>query len=313
MYKQIADYGLIGDMHSVALISNEGSIDYCTMPYIHSPTVFASLLDDKKGGRFNIRPRMNFSHHQKYLTDTNILSTEFKTSTGSAELVDFMPVQTNKLYRKEHMIQRCLESISGKIDFIFELSPRPQYARIIPKILKNISSFQFSAGAEIYTLFFDIKRWEIKQMNQGTLIITFSLNKSEKANFSFIYGQKKKEEIFSCSVLETEQFWKDWLTTCLGERTALREDYNPMITRSLLVSKILTFQPTGAISAAATTSLPESLGGERNWDYRFTWIRDASFTLKAMFSLGHLSEADSFIHWLHGIYQKYGSHILQIM
>jgi len=313
MYKQIADYGLIGDMHSVALVSNEGSIDYCTMPYIHSPTVFASLLDDKKGGRFSIRPRMNFSHHQKYLTDTNILSTEFRTSTGSAELVDFMPVQTNKLYRKEHMIQRCLESISGRIDFILELSPRPQYARIIPKIRKNISSFQFSAGSEIYTLFFDIKRWEIKQMNQGTLIIAFSLNKGEKANFSFIYGQGKKEEKFSCSVLETEQFWKDWLTTCLGERTALWEDYNPMITRSLLVLKLLTFQPTGAISAAATTSLPESLGGERNWDYRFTWIRDASFTLKAMFSLGHLSEADSFIHWLHGIYQKYGSDILQIM
>ncbi|GAI73312.1 unnamed protein product, partial [marine sediment metagenome] len=98
------------------------------------------------------------------------------------------------------------------------------YARIIPKIRKNISSFQFSAESEIYTLFFDIKRWEIKQMNQGTLIIAFSLNKGEKANFSFIYGQGKKEEKFSCSVLETEQFWKDWLTTCLGERTALWED-----------------------------------------------------------------------------------------
>jgi len=313
MYKQIADYGLIGDMHAVALVSHEGSIDYCTMPHIHSPTVFASLLDDEKGGNFTIRPGEKFSHHQKYLTDTNILSTEFKTSTGIAELLDFMPIQTNKFYQKEHMIQRCLESISGRIDFVLELSPRPQYARIIPKISKNESSFQFSTGPETFTLFFDIKRWEIKQMDQGTLIITFSLNKGEKAHFNFMYGLKKKEKKFFCAVSETGQFWKDWLTTCLGERTALWEDYHSMITRSLLVLKLLTFQPTGAISAAATTSLPECLGGERNWDYRFTWIRDASFTLKAMFNLGHLSEADSFIHWLHGIYQKHGSDILQIM
>ncbi len=300
-------------MHAVALVSNEGSIDYCTMPHINSPTVFASLLDDKKGGNFSIRPGANFSHHQKYLTDTNILSTKFTTSDGSAELLDFMPIQTNKFYQKEHMIQRCLETISGRINFVLALSPRPQYARIIPKISKNVSSFQFSAGSEVYTLFFDLKHWEIKQMNQGTLIITFSLNEGEKAHFNFIYGLKKKEEKFFCAASETGQFWKDWLTTCLGERTALWADYHAMITRSLLVLKLLTFQPTGAISAAATTSLPECLGGERNWDYRFTWIRDASFTLKAMFSLGHLSEADSFIHWLHGIYQKYGFDVLQIM
>jgi GH15 family glucan-1,4-alpha-glucosidase len=314
MYRDIADYGLIGDMHSVALVSKDGSIDYCSMPHIDSPTVFAALLDDEKGGFFKIQPEGSFESEQRYIKDTNILSCVFKTETGQAELVDFMPISTQELfYKGDHIIHRCLKVISGTMDFKLECLPRPRYASELPFIEKNDNLFRIMAKREVFTFIAKTENYEVIENKNSGIIIRFSLREGQSAHFDFIYGDRQQSETDMCGFEETHKFWVDWLHNCITTRGFSLGEYTDMINRSLLALKLLTFQPTGAIAAAATTSLPESIAGQRNWDYRFTWLRDASFTLKALFSLGHISEADSFIRWLHGTYQKYGSRKLQIM
>lgn len=313
MYREISDYGIIGDMHSVTLISKDGSIDYCSMPHIDSPTVFAALLDDEKGGYFSIRPKGEFTSEQKYIEDTNILKCSFKTETGEAALIDFMPVKSEALFEEEdHVIHRCLRGISGSMKFKLELFPRPQYAKEAPKIDIKCNIGRIILGKEVFLFNFTLIEYDLKAVNGG-VIVEFLLLGNQEAHFNFIYGDKSKEEIPACSMKNVEKFWHDWLNTCMGNRCSFFGEYAGMINRSLLALKLLTFQPTGAIAAAATTSLPESIGGTRNWDYRFTWIRDASFTLKALFSLGHVDEADSFVRWLHTTYKKYGGRNLQIM
>ena len=145
MYKQIADYGLIRDIHSIALVSNADSIDYCIMPLIHAPTVFLSLLDDERGRGFNICPRLDFDHSQNYLSDTDIFSTEFNIFAGIAVSLDFISVENKKFYRKEDVIHRFLEIISGKVDFILELNPNLQSVWMIPNVTQNDAFFQFFA------------------------------------------------------------------------------------------------------------------------------------------------------------------------
>lgn len=313
MYKRISDYGVIGDMHSVALISKDGSIDYCSMPHIDSPTVFAALLDDEKGGYFSIRPEEEFTAEQKYVENTNILICSFKTKSGEAELIDFMPVKTQELFEEEdHVIHRCLKCISGCIKFGLEFFPRPQYAKGLPKIDIKDNICNIKLGKEVFTFHFTLTEYDFKTAKDG-IRLEFLLSENQEAHFNFIYGDKNKEEIPACSMKDTEKYWHDWLQTCMGNRCSFLGEYADMVNRSLLALKLLTFQPTGAIAAAATTSLPETIGGERNWDYRFTWIRDASFTLKALFALGHVAEADSFVRWLHTTYRRYGGRNLQIM
>lgn len=313
MYKNISDYGLIGDMHSVAIISKDGSLDYCSMPHIDSPTVFAALLDDQKGGYFSIRPKGEFTSEQKYIEDTNILICSFKTKKGAASLFDFMPVKTQGLFEEEdHVIHRCLKVISGSIEFELEFFPRPEYAKAAPKIDINGNICKIRLGSEVFTFNFTLAEYDLKTAGDG-IKLEFLLSQNQEAHFNFIYGDKNKEEIPSCSMKDTEKFWHDWLQSCMGKRCAFLGEYANTVNRSLLALKLLTFQPTGAIAAAATTSLPESIEGQRNWDYRFTWIRDASFTLKALFALGHVTEADSFLRWLHTTYRKHGGRNLQIM
>jgi GH15 family glucan-1,4-alpha-glucosidase len=142
VYRDIGDYGLIGDMHSVALVSNDGAIDYCSMPHIDSPTVFAALLDEEKGGFFTIQPQERFASEQKYIPDTNILSCKFKTKNAEAELIDFMSVATQELFaKKDHIIHRCLRGISGTMNFKMECMPRPNYATDDVRIEKRDSLF----------------------------------------------------------------------------------------------------------------------------------------------------------------------------
>lgn len=321
MYKDIDDYGLIGNMHSIALVSNDGSIDYCSMPHIDSPTLFAAILDDEKGGLFKIQPEDKFKVRQSYIKDTNILTSRFKTDRGDAELIDFMPVNNEDMDymidNNNHIIHRCLKMDSGRIDFRLEFSPRPQYASEIPEIKKDGNIFKVTGKKDRFALRVGIDSFQTVEERVGSIVIRFSLREGQAAHFDFIYGDidlsKSLTEAETCSFKETERFWLNWINSCIGGKCKFWGEYTEMINRSLLVLKLLTFQPTGAISAAATTSLPEAIGGERNWDYRFSWIRDASFTLKAMLSLGHISEADIFIRWLHKTYKRYGSDNLQIM
>ncbi len=314
MYREISEYGLIGDMHSVALVSANGSIDYCSMPLLESPTIFAALLDDEKGGCFSIQPKGNFTSSQSYVDDTNVLACTFKTDTGEAVLFDFMPVETeHQVTPKEHRIDRRLEMRKGAMEFRLTLLPRPNYARTVPIVTCHGNTIKASCHEHPLTLIHSLRESSVQKCGDGIAVIDFSLAAEETASFNLIYGEGTGTETAGCKLQENIEFWKNWLHNCMGEHCAYLGEYTPLVNRSLLALKLLTFHPTGAIAAAATTSLPESIGGERNWDYRFTWLRDASFTLKALFSLGHVTEADSFIRWLHTTYRRHESENIQIM
>ena len=314
MYREISEYGLIGDMHSVALVSGNGSIDYCSMPFLDSPTIFASLLDDEKGGYFSIQPKGIFTSSQSYVDDTNVLACNFTANEGEAVLYDFMPVETeHPLTPKEHRIDRRLEMRKGKMEFRLAFLPKPNYAKTVPAVACQGNTIKALGHEHPLTLIHSLQESTLQKCGDGVVILDFSLAAEDTASFNLIYGAYNDTGTASCSLQENIDFWKNWLHNCMGEHCAFLGEYTALVNRSLLALKLLTFHPTGAIAAAATTSLPESIGGERNWDYRFTWLRDASFTLKALFSLGHITEADSFIRWLHTTYRRHESENIKIM
>ena len=315
MYRRIADYGLIGNLHSAALVSKDGSIDYCSLPWLDSPTIFAALLDDEKGGFFSLQPSVPFTSDQEYITNTNILSCRFTTEHAEAVLYDFMPVENSRTGRKQkHYIHRCLKVIRGSMPFTLTLIPRPDYARVVPSLTEETGNrFIIRYNQEILTLAVDCRTMKTLSSENGQLTLALTLEALEEAHIDFMYGCLETADHLPCTYEENRTFWHEWVHHCVGERCAFLGEFTSMINRSLLLLKLLTFQPTGAIAAAPTTSLPETLGGERNWDYRFSWLRDAAFTLKALFALGHVIEADAYMRWLNATYRKYGSHNLQIM
>ncbi len=314
LYRDIGDYGAIGDMHGVALVSRDGSIDYCSLPYMDSPTVFAALLDDDVGGRFSICPDGEFRSVQEYLKDTNILSCTFETAEGRVALYDFMPITASDLAGKdEHLVHRCLKGLSGEVRLTARCFPAPGYGLEKFRLERDGDMVRVRCSDETFTLVVRARGCSIEIEPGRGVTVGFSLREGEDAHFEFLFGDGPPAGDGDCALEECREFWIGWLHTCVGDRCVFWGEYMDMVNRSLLALKLLTFQPTGAIAAAATTSLPESLGGERNWDYRATWLRDSAFTLKAMFALGHITEADSFVRWLHDTYRRHGSRDLQIM
>ncbi|MFW6106505.1 MAG: glycoside hydrolase family 15 protein, partial [Desulfovermiculus sp.] len=323
MHKRIHEYGIVGDLHTVALIGLDGSIDWLCYPYIDSPSVFGALLDDQKGGRFAVQPADDFDCAAQYLEQTNILITHFRTRQGTAALTDFMPISSRETSSSEQSVPqaliRCLEVQSGTmtIDCLFQ--PRFDYARAETRVSATqggvlAESSQWSmALACTHTL--EVKetqatgRWELQAGD--TLWFKLSSTQSGQCREEDTLAQDPDE---SRQLLEeTTQFWRSWLSTSETGRSLPEHHYTDMIQRSALVLKLLYYGPSGTLAAAATTSLPEVVGGERNWDYRFTWIRDAAFTLKALFSLGHLSETEGYFRWIESVLAEHGSRDLQIM
>jgi GH15 family glucan-1,4-alpha-glucosidase len=311
MYRNISDYGLIGNMRSAALVSRDGSIDYCSLPWLDSPTIFAALLDDELGGFFAIKPVGEFSSSREYIPETNILSCTFRTGTGIVRLIDFMPVENALKPERPPGIHRCISAIEGCMTLELTFAPRPDYGRMMPVIMKENQGFTANSGDFSLYLHFSGPEYRETGVGSETLRLCFELSAGESAHVDLLTDQP--QETLSCPFESTRAFWEEWMRFCIGERCIWMGEFTPLVHRSLLALKLLTIRSTGAIAAAPTTSLPESVGGNRNWDYRFTWIRDASFTLKAFFSLGHISEADSFIHWLHTTYHRHGSKGLQVM
>jgi GH15 family glucan-1,4-alpha-glucosidase len=324
VYKPIADYGVVGDLQTVALIGRDGAIDWLCYPYIDSPSVFGALLDAHKGGRFLVQPVEPFDSVAYYMDQTNILITRFRTRNGLARLIDFMPVtfMDRCTFQEESVSQalyRCLEVESGVITMTCLFEPRFDYGRAKTR-LSSTQGGVLASSAE-WSMALSCTHELHIESDQATA--HWSLHSGDTVWFrlgSTESGLCRHEDTLpetpsrSWRLLDqTADFWRSWLNKSETGRRHAFSRYQPMIERSALVLKLLFYGPKGTMAAAATTSLPEGVGGERNWDYRFTWLRDAAFTLKALFNLGHLSETEGYLRWIESVLSEHGAENLQIM
>lgn len=296
-YKPIENYGLIGNMKTVALVSLEGSIDFMCYPDFDSPSVFAKLLDHQKGGNFSITPQIkDFNTKQLYLPGTAVLLTRFFSEEGIAELTDYMPV-TSPDGVKTNTIVRMIKTVRGSITYRVKCDPAFGYARATHTTELKKNELRFTTEEEdptIMRLIADIPL----QIQGNTGYAEFTLDQSETAFIVMECGQDKKPnpiEFYKDHTYEqTIGFWRDWT-----KKSTYKGRWSETINRSAITLKLLTSLEQGSMVAAPTFSLPETLGEGRNWDYRYTWIRDAAFTMYAFLRLGYTDEATAFLKWIH--------------
>ena len=300
-YKAIESYGVIGDLHSVALVANDGSIDWCCLPHFDSPSVFGAILDARKGGHFKIAVQHESSHRQLYLPETNILITRFLGEQGVGEVIDFMPMVRPER-RKHHEIIRIVHSVRGTLTCRLDCSPAYDYARAGHRVVVRPQGAIFEVPGAAFALCSPIPL----QLDATGVHADFVLEPGEQVVFTFRHARAgERASLFQGitdgqeALRRTAKFWRRWLNKGRYEGR-----WREMIERSALALKLLTFEPTGAIVAAPTCSLPEELGGARNWDYRYTWIRDAAFTIYAFLRLGYSEEAADFMGWLENRVQE---------
>ncbi len=297
-YKSIGDYGIIGDLHTVALVGVDGSIDWCCLPHFDSPSLFGSILDHKAGGHFKIAPVTDGNTRQMYLPETNILLTRFLQEDGVGELTDFMPVESDEPgYRpRRHQIIRMVSVVRGQVKFRLECAPSFNYGRDSHTAELRSRGVVFrtktsTAGlvSPIPVTIRDNIAFQEFMVNEGESLTFFLEFLESKSDTDLLATPESGKEAFQ----NTSAFWQRWLGQCQYDGR-----WREMVHRSALTLKLLTYAPTGAIVAAPTTSLPEHIGGPRNWDYRYTWIRDAGFSLYGLLRLGFTVEAARFMDWL---------------
>lgn len=296
-YQPIEHYGVIGNMRTAALVGINGSIDWLCVPFFDSPSVFAAILDDQKGGRFEINPRENgVRTKQFYWPETNVLVTRFLSPDGVGEVEDFMPVGFPRESPWHDQLVRRVRVMRGTVAFRMRCCPAFDYARMAHRATIGELGAVFESPALSLGL-----ASSVPLSGDGESVhATFALQEGEEAIF-VLRPLQSGEAVGRCpSNAETQDvfehtvnYWHRWLSKCtyVGR-------WRETVYRSALALKLLTFEPTGAIVAAPTCSLPESLGGGRNWDYRYTWIRDAAFTLYGFLRLGFTEEANEFMRWL---------------
>lgn len=304
MVNRIGDYGLIGDCHSAALVGRDGSIDWACFPRFDSPSVFCKILDSKKGGHFSVRPSALRHVRREYLEDTNVLITTFECERGVLELTDCMPVQPFDRnepvkVRNYSSILRRLRCIEGEVEAHVEVAPRFEYAAFVPRFrLTSDNTGEIVGGADALW----VSATKSLMKGEEKLEATWRLLRDQEAWVDVMWSSSHEprppdavtsEDRLELRLDETIAFWKAWVA-----RSRYSGDWGKHVRRSALVLKALTFAPSGAVVAAPTTSLPEEIGGMRNWDYRYTWIRDATLTLISLFILGFRDEAEAFKKWI---------------
>ena len=294
-YAAIEDHGIIGDLHSVALVTKDGTIDWYCCPRFDSPSVFGGILDQENGGSYRIGPQdREVRAKQLYLPDTNVLITRFLSSTGVGELVDFMPV--GSVEEDRHRIVRTVQCVRGHMHFQLDCSPRFNYGRTEHTITVDEHGVVFETDDLTLALDSPVPL----TTDGGDVHAFFTLEAGQRLTFVLERvpddGHSTRPfppEVCEHLFTETVEFWRGWLHQC-----TYRGRWRETVRRSALVLKLLCYRPTGAIVASPTMSLPESIGGGRNWDYRYTWIRDSSFTLFAFLKLGFMEEASQFMAFL---------------
>jgi GH15 family glucan-1,4-alpha-glucosidase len=297
-YAPIEHYGIIGDLHTVALVGKNGSIDFLCLPSFDSPSVFAALLDADRGGRFQIAPQLGDAvHTQLYLPDTNVLLTRFLSNSGVAEVSDFMPVEDAGV---AHNLVRRAKTVRGEIRFEMRCDPRFDYARATHTVTRvSDTEVLFVGRAGAHELVLRLRSSVPMQLAESAAVAQFTLGADESAWFvlEVVISNEPSPSAHPDYAHEafkhTVNFWRRWIG-----RSTYKNRWRETVNRSALVLKLLTSREHGSIVAAPTFGLPETLGGMRNWDYRYTWIRDSSFTLYGLMRLGYTDEAAAFMRWM---------------
>jgi GH15 family glucan-1,4-alpha-glucosidase len=300
-YQPIEDYGIIGDLHTVALVGKDGSIDFLSFPGFDSPTIFCALLDHQRGGRFSIRPCIDddLTRKQMYLPDTNVLITRFLSSEGVGEVSDFMPIG---IYPYDHprQVVRRVKTVRGNVEYDLRFEPRFDYARAAHKVEQRDGELIFSSSGADGTTIRLRTDVPVTVTGDGAAVATFTLGAGETAGFVLEEAEpgmpspSAAPDYVSRAFKDTVNFWRTWIG-----RSRYTGRWREMVNRSALALKLMVSQTHGSLVASPTFGLPEGIGGERNWDYRYTWIRDASFTLYALIRLGYTDEAGAFMRWIH--------------
>ncbi|MBW1601538.1 glycoside hydrolase family 15 protein [Streptomyces sp. JJ66] len=303
-YPPIADHGLIGDLRTAALVSSDGVLDWLCAPRFDSPSLFAALLDHERGGCFALSPEApGATTRQLYLADTAILVTRFLTPEGVGEVVDFMPLGEAEAPEDQHHVIRIMRATRGTVRFRLACRPRFDYGRGTHHLTLTQDTAHFTAPDS--AAFLHVR---------GPAAVPVELRREERdvlAHLTLRHGERAAAVLTVCDTPHAEppapptgrsvqhafastyDYWNRWV-----RRSRYRGRWQQMVSRSAITLKLMTYAPTGAPVAAVTTGLPEQLGGERNWDYRYTWVRDASLAVRALLDLGYDEEAEAFRHWL---------------
>jgi GH15 family glucan-1,4-alpha-glucosidase len=315
-YHPIADYAIIGDAHTAALIARDGSIDWCCWPRFDSDAVFCRMLDAVRGGFMQVCPSGRWESHRAYLEDTNVLQTSFETDSGRVRIIDFMPVQMagdghrGEDIRTTHRLIRIVEGLSGAVDVDLAFVPTFGYATVPAVMDANAGGAVARGGPHQVWL---TAPWPLQAGTPGQVCGRRQVMEGDRLPIVLTYSQTTSAApapldsvAVDAALAQTSAYWREWMARC-----TYVGPYAALVRRSALLLKLLTFEPTGAIIAAPTTSLPEELGGVRNWDYRYTWLRDAALTLDALMSIGYHDESIDFWNWLQQVLS--GRTRLQIM
>ena len=298
-YQPIEDYGLIGNMHTAALVGRNGSIDWLCLPNFDSPSVFAAILDEKKGGYFRIAPTAEkMARKQIYWPETNILITRFLLADGVIEVIDYMPVGLKRGEPGFHQLVRHVEAIRGSVPVRMECCPAFNYGRDEHKV--DITPNGAVFRSEKLTLELTTRQELALKHEHGGVEAILQIKQGERVTFvlrpldpEHKGAQVQTLELEQSLFNKTVDYWHTWLSKC-----TYTGRWREMVYRSALVLKLLTYEPTGALVAAPTCSLPESIDGPRNWDYRYTWLRDAAFSIYALIRIGFTEEAAGFMGWI---------------
>jgi len=307
MYRPISDYAVIGDCHTAALISAEGSIDWACLPHFDSPAAFLRILDDEKGGYCSVTPAEPALPSRQYLPDTNILETLWETTNGALSVTDFMAVgstpesefdrEMGRDTATERSILRLVTCRREPVSVAVEVKTTPGFATAEASV-SMLPDGRVKAECDSGTVWIQLMGRSILQGKDGRAVAVFRLEPGETIALAITWGNVDEkvepwdiDRVRDC-LQRTREYWEKWCKTFEYEG-----DYADVVKRSALALKLMIFEPTGAIIAAPTTSLPEQIGGMRNWDYRFTWVRDATFTLISLMNLGYFGEARDFLHF----------------
>lgn len=294
----IGDYAAIGNGHTMALVSRSGSIDWWCPMRFDRPSVFARILDLDRGGSLHVRPVAEASVQRRYIGETNVLETTFETDTGRLRISDVMPLQEHPdgnvpMY---HGLLRLVECLEGEVEVELLFAPRPDYGRVVPDLDGGPSLVRCTFGGEALGLRSD---FPLEVSGEGTARAREKLQAGDRRTVSLTYADGEPLVLGALGeparrmMEETLGWWRSWSARC-----GYDGPYREAVVRSALVLKMMQYAPSGAVVAAPTTSLPEEIGGVRNWDYRYCWLRDASLTIRALLELGFMREAGAFVGWL---------------